>query len=353
MSSSVSDSAKSDYGYFSRLIHRIALDLPFVAEASFDFEQARTKVDVAEVVAQKHVFISGLARAGTTILMRRFHATGRYRSLTYRDMPFVLMPNLWKQISGNMKKGAAKERAHGDAILVDTESPEALEEVFWRIFSKNAYLFETALKPMTADDELIAKFQQYIALILADKTEPNRYLSKNNNNILRLGSIRQAFPDAVILVPFRKPLQQAQSLWRQHRLFCQEQQQDAFIQKYMEWLAHHEFGLSHRPFQFENSASEHTDPDQLNYWLERWLTAYQWLSQQSPKGTLFVAYETLCTQTQHVWEALATVTDLQDASPADADTLALRDHPIKESVDDALVSQCDAVYDTLCDKALI
>lgn len=44
-----------------------------------------------------------------------------------------------------------------------------------------------------------------------------RYLSKNNNNILRLEALATSFPDALLIHPFRDPLQQALSLLSQHR----------------------------------------------------------------------------------------------------------------------------------------
>ena len=89
------------------------------------------QVDHNELVSKQHVFISGLARAGTTVLMRKFHATGLYRSLTYRDMPFVLAPNLWRRLSLISRREIENaERAHGDNLFVNIDSPESLDEVF-------------------------------------------------------------------------------------------------------------------------------------------------------------------------------------------------------------------------------
>ena len=136
------------YGPLDRALHRLALGLGAVAELSFDIDQRLASIDVEAVRRERHVFVSGLARAGTTVLMRRFHASGVYRSLTYRDMPFVLAPNLWRRLNagggGDLKKS---ERAHGDRILVNAESPEAFDEVFWRVFAAAEYLFADHLAP--------------------------------------------------------------------------------------------------------------------------------------------------------------------------------------------------------------
>ena len=51
----------------------------------------------------------------------------------YADMPFILAPNLWSKINLNHQTELS-ERAHGDGILINSESPEAFEEVFWKTF---------------------------------------------------------------------------------------------------------------------------------------------------------------------------------------------------------------------------
>ena len=48
-----------------------------------------------------HVFVTGMARSGTTILLQALHDTGKFASLTYADMPIVLSPNLWSKFNNN------------------------------------------------------------------------------------------------------------------------------------------------------------------------------------------------------------------------------------------------------------
>jgi len=66
-----------DYSFLERLLHRLALHYRPIAEMSVDRDQMTVRADPSAVVLQRHVFVSGLARAGTTVLMRRFHATGQ------------------------------------------------------------------------------------------------------------------------------------------------------------------------------------------------------------------------------------------------------------------------------------
>ena len=48
----------------------------------------------------KHVFIFGLARSGTTILLNSLYSTNEYASTLYKDMPFVLSPSRFSTQTG-------------------------------------------------------------------------------------------------------------------------------------------------------------------------------------------------------------------------------------------------------------
>ena len=341
--------SRDDYGHLARWLHHAALGFAPVAEASFSLEQLVGRPDSVAIVDRPHVFIAGLARAGTTILMRRLYQTGVYRSLTYRDMPFVLMPGLWRRISfASRLSTEAKERAHGDGILVDLDSPEALEEVFWRVFEGERYLRPDRLLPHDVGDETIERFRFYVAAILdsAGDSRQDRYLSKNNNSILRLRGIRRAFPNSVIVVPFRHPLQHAMSLLLQHEHFVERNRADPFSAKYMNWLAHHEFGQGQRPFVFVTEdwdrLSRYTTSE-LEYWLTLWSNTYRYLLESGPNGFRFLGYETLCRSTDAVWSALLHEAKLergdQDLAP-----LRLSERAPPYDVSEELLGDCMELY---------
>ncbi|MCG6942107.1 MAG: sulfotransferase [Thiohalocapsa sp.] len=340
----------ADYSALDRLLHRLALQVRPIAEASFDLDQQGLKSVPEQTAHQGHVFISGLARAGTTILMRRFHATGDFCSLTYRHMPFVLAPRLWGKLSAGMKRDVtAHERAHGDGIRVDADSPESLDEVFWRVLDGEGYIAKTHLAPHTPDDETAQKFIAYVAAILSTTDRPDaRYLSKNNNNILRLTTIRRLFPRALILLPFREPLTHATSLWRQHAHFSEVQRQDAFVRAYMTWLAHHEFGGDHRPFRFDAAGAARLarfDPRKMDYWLELWRQSYLWLERTAPPDAVFVCYEDLCGRAETL-DRLLDMADVTDAS-ANAEPLRLSRVTAEQPTDPALAEETSQLYDRL------
>ena len=309
------------------------------------------QVDHNELVSKQHVFISGLARAGTTVLMRKFHATGLYRSLTYRDMPFVLAPNLWRRLSLISRREIENaERAHGDNLFVNIDSPESLDEVFWRVFVGDEYLQKTHLNSHVPSGEVLRKYVRYVNAILSAHTPRKElYLSKNNNNILRLGSIHQAFPNALILIPFREPLQHAFSLLRQHRRFSGLHEQNDFILSYMTWLGHHEFGLDHRPFLLGSTRLNPYSTETLDYWLQLWCRTYAWLENSKPKSALFICYEDLCAHEEN-WASLAELANIP-VSRRISDPFKLSNRSIDNAVDQCLADHASTIYTRLVTQA--
>ncbi|GGB97041.1 hypothetical protein GCM10011494_14390 [Novosphingobium endophyticum] len=333
-----------DYTAADRLLHRLALGLPAVAELSFDLDQRGNGATEKAVGDLHHVFVTGLARAGTTVLLRHLHRSGPFRSLTYRDMPFVLAPQLWKRFSSRWQQRREERlRAHGDRIMVSADSPEAFDEVFWRIFTGPDYIRPEGLAPYQPDEAVLARFRSYIAAILASGDPgQQRYLSKNNNNILRLPALRDALPEALFVIPFRHPADQASSLHRQHALFCRMQGETPFVRSYMDWLAHHEFGQGHRPFLFGGGPPGDLAPQSPDYWLEMWTRTHEALAGDVHERNVFVCYEELCTNAD-VWNRLTWRLDLPRTARPDF-SLARKQ---ADAFDPARLRRAEAVYQEL------
>ena len=89
------DMIKDNYGFALKFLHTLILGNKFIPELLFDIENIITKKKKESLKDYNQVFITGLARAGTTILLRALHQSGEFASYTYRDMPFTVCPNLW------------------------------------------------------------------------------------------------------------------------------------------------------------------------------------------------------------------------------------------------------------------
>lgn len=342
--------AASAYGPTERMLHRLALGSPAMAEILFDMSVASAKPDTDRVAQGAHVFVAGLARAGTTILMRRFYASGAFCSLTYRDMPFVIAPGLWSRISGLFRRDiAAHERAHGDGIIVDADSPESFDEAFWRLFDGKAYIHEHTLVPHAPSDETLEAYRKYVGVVLTAGGK-ERYLCKNNNNVLRLEALGRAFPNALILVPFREPVSHAASLRAQHQRFLESQAKDPFETEYMGYLGHHEFGSDHRPFRVtETPAAPGATPESLDYWLGLWIDVHEHVLAHLPTTARLVCYEALCAD-PHVWQTLADAAGLETTEET-TDPFRLSRHDADPEATPDLQRRAEALYAEMTRRA--
>ncbi|MCP3940384.1 MAG: sulfotransferase [Desulfobacteraceae bacterium] len=334
------------YSFSQRLLHRILLGNRFVAEFCLDLQLSLTKYHEQEVDNSSHIFIAGLARSGTTILLRRFYLTQQFVSMTYRYMPFVLMPGVWEKLCSFSKKEIPKsERAHGDGIFVDGDSPEAFEEVFWKTCAGSAYIKTDCLIEHSPSDETLNKFSKYIQAILHNHSgNCQRYLSKNNNNILRLPALVRKYPHSMFLVPFREPLSQAYSLMMQHERF--RNLSNPFVNDYMRWLGHYEFGENHRPFSLNPDSKQLPIDKGLNYWLTLWRNVYSYLEEYCPKEVNFICYETLCTDKGVTWIKLLEIAKLP-AIALEGEQLVKSDRDVSVPVDNILLKNCEDIYERL------
>lgn len=346
--------SQSGYSRADRLLHRLALGLAPLLDLSFDIERRRFAGPAATYAPIAPVFVVGLARAGTSMMTRLLHDTGVFASLSFRDMPFPLAPNSWARLSkGEDRKVASTERGHGDGIAHDLDSPEAIEEVFWRAREGSRYRAKAGLKPVAPSAETMAAFGDYIRLVML-RYDRRRYLSKNNNNILRLPYLVAAFPDATLVHPIREPLQQAASLRDMHRRACRLAADDPFRGRFMSWLGHHEFGADQRPFLFEGGPAPDEDRGGIDYWLKCWLGAYQHLAVQSAairKRQIFIDHRRLCTEPA---PALALLAERLGLTRGSLDGDALRP-PTQRAVDGAnprLLAAANRLYRDLSEQPL-
>ena len=261
-----------NYNNIQKFLHDFVLNKKFINKSLYELEKI-IYLKNKDIKNNSHVFITGLPRSGTTSLLNFIYSSDQFASLTFKNMPFILSPNISKIF--NKKNIPKKERLHGDGISYDIDSPEALDEVF---FNNNDEFIKT---------ELI----NYIQLILLSKNK-GRYLSKNNLNFKRVDLIKSAFNNSRFLIPIREPLQHAFSLLNQHMLFYRLQKKDDFIRRYMKYLGHNEFGIEHKPW---NIAINHNNFNSLDYWIEQWYLFYKNLisKYEFDNNCLFVIYEEL------------------------------------------------------------
>ena len=267
----------------------------------------RDKLD--EVALDRPIFVAGLARSGSTIVLELLAEHEDAATHQYRDFPPIYIPMFWNRAFGQIYgKGAPPvERAHKDRILVTPESPEAMEEVLWMTFFPHCHDVQHShvLDKSTSHPEFERFYLDHLKKILLVR-KGKRYISKGNYNVTRLGYLAKLLPSARIIVPIREPVSHVASLMKQHRLFVNEERRDPRILNHMRRVGHFEFGLDRRVVHCGSdsvavSVEElwHSGEDARGY-ARQWAAIYGLIANQLEedaglRGRIFLLrYEDLC-----------------------------------------------------------
>ena len=278
------ESAVNDANGYSagdRLVHALAFSGAGKQKALARLDDSLFARRIPETGDRPPIFITSLARGGTTALLNALHDLPDIATHRYKDMPFITAPVLWSRLAGKRAKVVERERSHGDGMKIGLQSPEAFDEILWMLHWPEKYC-ETHIDLWRYDDfkkeaqtSFVRHFAKIARLRRPENTRPARYLSKNNANIARLPLLPNLFPQCQIVIPAREPSAHAASLFRQHKIFSQLHQEDLFSKRYMRDIGHFEFGSLHRPLAFNRNFLTGYDLDQPDYWLAYWITCFE------------------------------------------------------------------------------
>jgi hypothetical protein len=357
-----------NYNLFDRLLHNLAFSSPLLQKALYDLENDLFRSRFEALQSGPEVFVTGLPRSGTTLILNLLYGTGEFACFTYRQMPFVLSPLIWATVSRLFqRRGRDTYRAHGDGVKISYDSPEAFEEILWLSFLKKKIVRKQTLAVVSPEDctpEFIealrttAKKLTYLKSSHNTDEAPSRYLSKNNANISRVDSILSVFPAATLIIPFRHPLAHVSSLVTQHERFLHIHKEDGFARKYMEWLGHYEFGANFRPIDFGNWLDEEdlSRSPEGGFWLRYWTAAYRSVLATTEKRVYFMNFDDLLRRPGRTLEQLASVTSLRHGGRLNEQAARIR-AATSQLLDagDFRASDCRSalsVYAELCSRAL-
>lgn len=212
--------------------------------------------EIAPIAIEAPVYITGLARAGTTIALEILAAHPDVATHLYRDFPPVFTPYWWNWFVERSRKAPPEpqERAHKDGIMITPDSPEAREEVIWMAFFEALHdpAQSNVLDGRTDNPAFEAFYRDHIRKLLAAR-DRKRYLSKGNYNVTRIAYLHKLFPDARFVIPVRDPVWHIASLMKQHRLFREGERGNDRALEYMRRVGHFEFGLDLRPINCGDS----------------------------------------------------------------------------------------------------
>jgi hypothetical protein len=274
-----------------------------------DLESSAHRAELDAIPIDRPLYVAGLARSGSTILLELLAGRPGVATHRYRDFPPVYTPLFWNRAFAHVYRADAPpaERAHKDRILVTPDSPEAMEEVLWmRFFPANHDVHASQVLDAATSCPAFERFyQDHLKKILLVR-DGRRYLSKGNYNLTRFAYLLRMFPDARFVVPVRDPRWHIASLMKQHRLFCEEERRDPRILQHMRRAGHFEFGLDRRAINVGDPAAAAgiealwREGQEIRGWARYWAMLYGFVLAQRERdplvreASLIVRYEDLC-----------------------------------------------------------
>lgn len=354
-------SFENQFGRLERALHRFAFRSGSSQVRLADMEDTLFARMLATVRSERPVFVSGLPRSGTTIILQLLVDSGYFAAHTYQDMPFLMTPMFWHRFSRHfLAAGAPRERAHQDGIQVSATSPEAFEEIVWKQFWGDHYE-SGRIRPWSRSDQSdgFAEFferhmRKVIAIRSSDSSKALRYVSKNNVNVARLAARPGPLGGGTFIIPFREPLQHSMSMLLQHRRFSRLQSEEPFALQYMVGIGHHDFGLDLRPIDFGGWLEGAGNADRIGFWLRYWIATYGHVMNALGPAIHLMPFEQLSLQPE------ASLRILARAAGIPAETLvpmADRLRPAKPhdvplgDVDDELMEEASSLHASLMSRA--
>jgi hypothetical protein len=295
-----------------------------------NLETSLVRAQVEQTPIVKPIFVSGLARSGTSVLIEILASHPSVATHQYRDFPFLFIPYWWRQTLDRSAPAnvEATERAHGDRLMVTPSSPDAFEEVLWMAFFKHLHdpRQRNALDAMTLNPKFETFYRDHIRklLLISNKT---RYAAKGNYNLTRMEYLLKLFPDARFVLPVRRPRDQIASLVKQHKLFVEAAAKYPRSVKHLDRVGHFEFGKhltwinpNGRAEVIESIDSLWKSGEEVRAWARYWANLYRWIAERLKSddalraATLVVRYEEMCDQPEQMLRTLLDHVDLPDDS---------------------------------------
>ena len=254
------------------------------------------------------IYITGLARAGTTIILEMLSKHPAVATHRYIHIPMSYLPYIWTKFARKTKIFLDPvERIHKDGIMVNRESPEALEEVLWRRFFESAHseTISNVLASNVSNSSFEKFYRNHISKMLLIQKK-SRYLTKNNYNVTRMEYLLKLFPKSKFLLIIRNPIDHIASLIKQNKLFEKMGVEDPRLEHFTQLIGHYEFGRNRKSINVGNFEMAQElgkiwlkNSSDEKAWAMYWASIYSFVSNILKKNkkladaTLIVRYDDL------------------------------------------------------------
>ncbi len=295
---------------------------------SFLLERLETIIlsnDIDKISIDRPIYIMGIARAGTTIILEML---SKHPDLASHRYKHILMPYLphWFSLIAKKTKIYTKpiERLHKDGIIVTRESPEVIEEIFWQNYFFNLHNENTSniINGGDSNPKFEKFYRNHIRKLMINQN-CSRYLAKNNYNITRSEYLLRLFPSSKFLIIIRNPVNQIASLIKQTKLYIKMERKNPLLSDWLKIIGHNEFG--HRQVCINVGNTElirkirklwRNKKTYVKGWAYYWSSIYDFFAdhldknKKLKKATLIVRYNDLCEKPAEIIDKILEHTEL-------------------------------------------
>ena len=306
-----SESGKAQFDFPAPMyfIAKLAQANPAVSDTLHTLEFARRRKNLETIKVDRPIYVTGLARAGTTITLEMLSQHPDVATHRYLHMVMPYIPRWIQKIADKTPiMLSPTERVHKDRIMVNRYSPEAVEEIFWQRFFKDI-LDESKTNVMTrktSNPEFEMFYRDHLRKLMQYQSG-TRYAAKNNYNVSRMQYLQKLFPNVKFLIIIRNPFDHIASLSKQDVILSEVERNDPRLLEWTKIIGHREFGTAKICINFDNNDTVReirSDWGRKETYVRGWAT--YWASVYShvhsvleknhglKKAALVVRYETLC-----------------------------------------------------------
>jgi len=289
-----------------------------------DLESKLIKSKFDDKLLFQPIYITGLARSGTTLMLENLAKVSGCTSHTYRDFPMLYTPFVWNKLlticDKITMKNKALERSHQDGVNVTPESPEALEEIIWESFFNDLHNVAeiNILTKGTFNQAFNEFYKGHIQKLLIARSA-QRYLAKANYNITRLDYLLDLNPSSKFIIMVRDPVMHVKSILRQDKIFSKSHSQHPKTLKFMEMSGHYEFGLNKKLINVDVDElklikQKFNDKDDVYAWSLYWNMIYKYVISTvdnfPASNVMLCRYEDLCDNPSATIDKICNFADL-------------------------------------------
>ncbi|MFW9886863.1 MAG: sulfotransferase [Candidatus Thorarchaeota archaeon] len=311
--------------FIAKLVHQF----PTIANLMNKTESLVLRRQMADYAIDRPIYVTGMARAGTTITLEMLSQHPSVATHRYLHMVLPYAPH-FIQLAANVLPlmKSPVERLHKDRLLVTRDSPEAVEEIIWQRFF-SSILDESQsniLDSTTNNPEFETFYMEHLRKLLFNQNA-TRYAAKNNYNASRLEYLQKMFPDVRFVIVVRNPFDHIASLAKQDVILGSLESADPRLLDWTKIIGHREFGSAKICINFGNSKTVEkirnlwsSARTYAHGWAVYWDEVYSYLfdklnsNSSLADASIVVRYEDLCEFPERTIDAIVQHVEIDSGS---------------------------------------